>query len=275
MEEDNHQLNEYLKRINYDTSNKILAVSFETLRDLHKAHSMNIVFENTSIFMNEPISTVSSDIYDKIVRRKRGGYCFEMNQLFADMMKRLQFQVKQLAARVLVGAPSRHEYINPVNHQIAIVTVDDKEYLCDVGFGGYCSLYEPIPFEIDVEFKQLTNSYKIVKDDILGYVLQWKHVGMEQWKDCYGFHLVEYFPTDYAMMNYFTCTNPKSMFKQILFVSIPTEEGVICLFNNKLAIREGDQISTTDVTTMTECREILKKYYHLDLPENITIPGYT
>ena len=124
MIEDSSKLNKYLKRIQYP-ENADTNPTLETLTRLHHAHVFNIPFENTHIHMNIPISTNSDDIYDKIVNRGRGGYCFETNQLFADMIQLMGFSFKQLAARVL--ADSDRDHPSPLVHQITLVEIMNDE----------------------------------------------------------------------------------------------------------------------------------------------------
>jgi N-hydroxyarylamine O-acetyltransferase len=255
----------YLKRIQYP--NKYVDTTIETLCLLHRCHIFNVQFENLSLHMNQNISIRSDDVYDKIVTRKRGGYCLETNRLFVDMIRRIGFTVKQLGARVIWG--TNRCAILPMTHQLALVTVDSEEYICDVGFGGFAPLLEPMPLRIDCVTQILTSKFRLIQDDECGYVMQWKCAVSEplsEWRDMYCFRTIqELFSVDYEMMNYYVSTNPRSLFVNNLFVSLPTSEGMIVLFNSTLKIRKNGQVTTYPIEDMNHCRALLGQYFDLDI----------
>jgi N-hydroxyarylamine O-acetyltransferase len=81
---------------------------------LHRAHVMTVPFENLDIHLGRPISLAPADLFRKIVSSRRGGYCFELNGLFALLLEALGIAVTRLAARVLYGA----EGVRPRSHQV-------------------------------------------------------------------------------------------------------------------------------------------------------------
>jgi len=82
------------------------------LRTLHRAHQLTVPFENLSIHLAEPVSLDERDLIDKIVRRRRGGFCYELNGAFALLLEALGTQVSRVAARVYgeagLGPPFDH-----------------------------------------------------------------------------------------------------------------------------------------------------------------------
>jgi len=90
----------YLKRINYHGS---LAPNVETLRDLQVAHLLAVPFENLSIHRKEPIVLETEALFGKIVERRRGGFCYEANGLFAALLSNLGFEVKIAGSRSCNG----------------------------------------------------------------------------------------------------------------------------------------------------------------------------
>jgi N-hydroxyarylamine O-acetyltransferase len=106
----------------------------ETLRLLHRAHQAAVPFENLSIHLGEPISLAEADLVDKIVRRRRGGFCYELNGMFALLLATAGCQVTRLAARVY-GAGGLGP---PFDHLALVVRPADGSgpWLADVGFGG-------------------------------------------------------------------------------------------------------------------------------------------
>ena len=94
----------YLERINYNGSREVNA---ETLRALQVAHLMSVPFENLSIHSGEPIVLNEDALFTKIVEKKRGGFCYECNGMFAVLLRALGFEVAMLAATPrLVGCSS-------------------------------------------------------------------------------------------------------------------------------------------------------------------------
>ena len=105
------------------------------LRALHRAHQMAVPFENLSIHLAEPISLDERDLIDKIVRRRRGGFCYELNGTFALLLEALGAQVSRIAARVY----GESGLGPPFDHLALIVRPADGSgpWLADVGFGSH------------------------------------------------------------------------------------------------------------------------------------------
>jgi len=103
---------------------------------LHRAHQVRVPFENLSIHLAEPISLDEPDLIDKIVRRRRGGFCYELNGAFALLLEALGAQVSRVAARVY-GEAGRLS--PPFDHLALIVRPADGSgpWLADVGFGSH------------------------------------------------------------------------------------------------------------------------------------------
>jgi N-hydroxyarylamine O-acetyltransferase len=106
------------------------------LRALHLAHQLTVPFENLSIHLAEPISLDEPDLIDKIVRRRRGGFCYELNGAFALLLEALGAQVSRVAARVYGEAGHLSP---PFDHLALIVRPADGSgpWLADVGFGSH------------------------------------------------------------------------------------------------------------------------------------------
>lgn len=121
----------YLERLGMQRPKQLTK---EYLDELVKAHQCNIPFENLDIYdLKKPISIVPKDLFDKIVTRKRGGYCFELNGLFVLLLQALGYDAYSCPCRVLrEDTPTP----NPVRHRGTIIRLDGKYLFCDVGFGG-------------------------------------------------------------------------------------------------------------------------------------------
>ena len=138
------ELKAYLARIGYEG---VIAPALETLRGMHRAHFVHVPFENLNIQRGIPIVTDHASVFDKVVRRRRGGFCLELSSLFAWALREIGFQVDILGGRVLQPNGTLSE---PLSHMTLLVHLDAAEqdageqvdWIADVGFGG--RLIEPL-----------------------------------------------------------------------------------------------------------------------------------
>jgi N-hydroxyarylamine O-acetyltransferase len=128
-------LTAYLDRINYHGP---LASTAETLRELQVAHLLTVPFENLSIHARQPIVLDDDALFEKIVRRRRGGFCYEANGLFAALLRALGFDVKKLSA----GVAKPEGGFGPDFDHMTLMGAIDERWLIDVGFGD--SFREPL-----------------------------------------------------------------------------------------------------------------------------------
>lgn len=120
----------YLKRINAAGRD---GISVPALRSLVRLHLEQIPFENLDIAGHpRPISLREEDLFEKVVVRRRGGYCFELNKLFFLLLKELGYDCYPAAARILY----RRTLPRPISHRITIVRLDGRKWIADVGYGG-------------------------------------------------------------------------------------------------------------------------------------------
>jgi N-hydroxyarylamine O-acetyltransferase len=132
MPMDDETVRAYLDRVGVTAP---LAGDAAGLRTLHRAHQMTVPFENLDIHLSEPISLDEGDLIDKIVRRRRGGFCYELNGAFALLLEALGARVSRVAARVYGEAGLSP----PFDHLALIVRAADGSgpWLADVGFGSH------------------------------------------------------------------------------------------------------------------------------------------
>jgi len=245
----------YLKRIKYEGKTD---VSYETLYSLHIAHTLNIPFENLDVYYKSPILLDRESLYKKIVENKRGGYCFEMNGLFSIILKELGFRVTDLLARVTIDGEN---YTGKI-HQTLMVEIGDKKWLVDVSFGRD-GIIAPLLLEEGIDQQQFAHTYRLIKDQKFGYVLQNKVE--DEYRYMYAFTLDECYPTDYLMSNHFTSTFPDSWFTQMKFCTMPTKEGRITLTDEHFKIIINGEISEIKVSNNAQFNELLKRHFALDL----------
>ena len=179
----------YLERIGYDGP---VGPTAETLRRLHVAHLLAVPFENLSIHAGEPVVLDDAALFEKIVGRGRGGFCYEANGLFAALLRALGFDVAMLSARVYKdGAGFGPEF----DHMALMVELEER-WLADVGFGD--SFREPLRVDERGEQRQGRGSYRVETDgDRL--VLARRDEG-GGWRPQYSFTLAPHTFADYAEM---------------------------------------------------------------------------
>ena len=124
-------LDSYFARIGHDGPR---APTLETLRELQRKHPLAIPFENLDTLSGTPVRLDLESLERKLVRGRRGGYCFEQNLLLKHVLTRLGFDVVALAARVVWERPAGEP--RPRSHMVLLVSLGGRRYLCDVGFGG-------------------------------------------------------------------------------------------------------------------------------------------
>ena len=208
----------YLKRINYHGS---LTLSAETLRELQVAHLLAVPFENLSIHANQPIVLADESLFAKIVERRRGGFCYECNGLFAALLRALGFEVTMLAAEV---ANADGVFGPPFDHMTLMVSLEQR-WLVDVGFGD--SFREPLRLDEPGEQLQGSHAYQIVTDGSFFTLLQ--KIADGEWKAQYRFTLEPHHYDDYAEMCRYHQTSPQSHFTRARLCSLATDEGRITL----------------------------------------------
>lgn len=248
----------YLARIGYEGS---VDPSVEALRALHRAHVLSVPFENLDIHLGRPISLEPLDLFRKIVTGKRGGYCFELNGLFALLLEDLGFAVTRLAARVLYGA----EGVRPRSHELLLVQLSETAWIADVGFGGN-GLLEPLRLAGGAEEKQGVDRFRLMAEQG-SYVLQCE--AKQGWTSLYSFALDPWLPVDFTFANYFHSHSPESLFMQRRIGTRPTMEGRATLVDSILKVRGPDGTLEVHVSSEEEWRQLLQQYFGLRINDHL------
>ena len=215
----------YLERINYHGS---LAPAADTLRGLQVAHLLTVPFENLSIHAHEPIVLEDEALFAKIVERRRGGFCYEANGLFAALLRAIGFDVAMLSAEV---AHAEGGFSDPFDHMALMVKLA-QVWLVDVGFGD--SFVEPLLLDERGEQVQGDRAYRIVPDGSYLVLIRRDSRDDNEWKPQYRFTLQPYNYDDFAEMCRYHQTSPQSHFTQGRICSRATEEGRITLSEMRL-----------------------------------------
>lgn len=228
MYAENFSLPDYLARIRFKGTP---TPDIGTVASLMRHQLFAVPFENLDVQAGKIVSLVPEEIVQKIVYRKRGGYCYEVNGLFAMALQALGIPYAFAAARPMIY-PARR----PRTHMVLIVTLEGERWLCDLGFGNY-GIRAPMRLSMtDVEIRQDDDIYMLSPIDDGFYLLQAKIEG--QWANQYAFDLSYQEWIDFVPANHLNSTHPDSIFVQKTVAMLMTETGRKILAGDSFKIVE-------------------------------------
>lgn len=246
----------YLERIGYDGP---IDTAARTLAALQEAHLHSVPYENFDILRRTPLSLESTSLYDKIVLRRRGGYCFELNALFAWLLKEIGFDVTSYFARFW-----RDETDTPPKrrHHVMKVVAEGRAFLCDVGVGGVVP-QRPVEMIEGLIQEQGDERYRLERDDFFGWCLSEEKAG--QWRWIYSFTEELQLPKDFIMASYWCENSPDSIFTQNAMAAIRTKDGRVTLAGDEFRIFAPEGVFTLVPNTTEEKSAALKQYFGICL----------
>lgn len=252
MKVENFNFADYCARIGFTGKAQADA---ETLAALMRGQLFNVPFENLDVQAGKIVSIEPQDIVDKIIYHPRGGYCYEVNSLFAMALTDLGIDYYFVGARPMFY-PARR----PRTHMVIIATLEGEDYLCDLGFGSY-GMRAPIPLsKINQVIQQDDDFFKLFCEDGKNYVLQALVDG--EWINQFGFDLYPHELLDFMPANYYNSTSPDAIFvKQLLIVKYNVL-GRKILSGNRLKIVENGKTVIHDFQN-GELASVLKKEFDL------------
>jgi N-hydroxyarylamine O-acetyltransferase len=254
-------LDAYLRRIGCAGP---LSPTRAVLETLHLAHATQVPFENLDIHLGRPIRIDLPSVQAKLVRGRRGGYCFEQNALLAAVLEHIGFAVKRLLARVRLGA-SR---VLPRTHMVLEVEVDGSPWLADVGFGTVGILL-PMPLIAGEAVRQFAWRFRLVEEPGL-WVLQGGQG--DGWLDLYAFTREPQYPVDFEMANWYTSTHPDSRFVQTVITQRSTLDTRYLLRNRDFTVMHGEH-TTTRTLGDEEVLRVLAESFGLNFPPGTRFRG--
>lgn len=246
----------YLARIEH--AGPVVA-DLETLRALHLAHATHVPFENLDIQMGRPIRLDLASLQEKLVRRRRGGYCFEQNTLFQHALQSGGFDVVPCEARVRLDA---HGAIRPRTHMVLIVRLGDDDWLCDVGFGGE-GLLLPLPLDGE-EHLEFGRHVRVVLE---GSELVLQSRQGHEWDDLYAFVPEARHPIDFEVGNWYTSTWPDSIFVKTLTAQRALPDARHVLRHLTYTVRRGGSTESTEIARGALI-PLLRATFGIDLPDD-------
>ena len=250
----------YLERIKFSG---LVKNDLHTLTALQYQHLVNIPFEDADIFYGTPIVLDANSFYNKIVLQKRGGYCYELNGLFYQLLLAHGFDVSIISGRVANGRPYGPEY----DHMALLVKQSDKEWLVDVGFGDFSMM--PLMIEPGIVQCDGRNYYRISNELTLDGQ---SYLSVEKWNTAKKAFKTEYIFTTrpralsaFAKMHHYHQTSPNSHFVRNFICSLPTATGRVSIVNNKLIKTENGTKQPSLISSELQRVHLLKDIFGIEL----------
>jgi N-hydroxyarylamine O-acetyltransferase len=240
----------YLERIGYRGP---LGPTAETLRRLHVAHLLAVPFENLSIHAGEPIVLDDESLFEKVVARRRGGFCYELNGLFARLLRELGFEVEMLSAAVWGEAKG---FGREFDHMTLLVRLGER-WLADVGFGD--SFVEPLRLDERGEQRQGARAFRL-REEGDRLILQQREGGGD-WVAQYRFTLTPRVYADYEEMCLYQQTSPESHFTQGRVCTRLTPEGRVTLSKLRLINTDAGGRHERELASEREYEEALREHF--------------
>ena len=231
------------------------------LNALILAHQTHVPFEDLdSSWLKRPLSLEIPALYDKVVARRRGGYCYELNGLFTRLLLDLGFDARSVFCRIVRG----RDFLPPCAHRAIVVTLAGRQYFCDVGFGG------PMPagaLEIgDGAGSTVCGEYFRVDrfDDHWWTVSRDTSAGTRE--AILQFNTFPQTPQEFIAANMKAALDPESIFVRQRLVNLRTGDGALSVIDDAFTVRQGGEVRTERIPDDAALREILRQRFGIEIP---------
>ncbi|KAH6928062.1 hypothetical protein HPB50_011124 [Hyalomma asiaticum] len=247
----------------------------DMLRTLVEAHVQRITFENVDVLVGRTVELDVTSLFTKIVEQGRGGYCSELNSLFARLLQALGYRLRLRMARVRWGL-SQEAPTTIKQHLVIIVELPEGEHLVDVGFAA-ANPYLPLPLSERKE--SMDHPYLLrplgAEADCEPGTLELCVRGRNEWIPMYRIEPRDQRWRDCVPLNWYTCTNPDSILRRVLVISRSDGEARLTLFNGhyrrRLRRRGWDAVEKRDIMNVDEVLSLLQNEFGLLLcPDDLT-----
>ncbi|MEJ7849246.1 MAG: arylamine N-acetyltransferase [Pyrinomonadaceae bacterium] len=247
---------EYISRIGIDGN---LSADLETLKLLQRQHLINVPFENLDIHWKRPIVLDTANFYEKIIGMRRGGFCYELNGLFNELLLGIGFKTRIVSARVANG---KGDFGPEYDHAAIIVSIGETEYLADVGFGAFTT--EPLQFVLNEEQHDDAGVFRISQHDDGSYEIAKKG---DDWQSEYIFKSFGRNLSEFTEMCDFQQYSPESHFTKGKVCSLLTASGRKTLTDKSFIVTSGGKKTETPVASNEEFDRILMREFNIARPQ--------
>lgn len=247
-------LDAYFRRIDHTGPRE---PTLAALTELHWAHITHIPFENLDVQLGLPVRLDLEALEDKLVRRRRGGYCFEHNNLLLAVLERLGFRAERMEARVRWG----HTDLLGRTHLVLRVRLPEGDFLVDAGFGGQGPL-APVPFD-GREREAHGEVCRLLPE---GRVTVLQRRTAEGWADLYALEPGPVHLIDCVLANHYTSTHPDSGFVRSLTAQMPGPGPRRVLRNRTWTVFGEGLPQVRELSSPEELLDLLRAEFGLDFP---------
>ncbi|MFD3995293.1 arylamine N-acetyltransferase [Streptomyces sp. NPDC058583] len=254
-------LDAYLARIGYEAERDgELSPDLRTLTALHRAHVRAVPFENLDVALGRSVPLDLKSLQAKLVERRRGGYCYEQNSLFAAVLERIGFTVSGRGAR----NRSRGAALPPVTHGLLVVAIEGEQWLADVGFGWQGPL-EPVPLRDGARVEQSGWTFGMAVEDEGIHVL--RSLRPQGWTDLYAFAPQTLYPGDFTVMNHYSSSHPQSRFLGQVVAQWPGADERRALVRDTLSTMRTDGFVEERAVPVNELIATLESLFGIELDD--------
>ncbi|XP_069341294.1 arylamine N-acetyltransferase 1-like [Eulemur rufifrons] len=274
----------YFERIGYKNSRKNL--DLETLTDILQHHIQAIPFENLNIHCGEAMELGLQAIFDQVVRRNRGGWCLQVNQLLYWALSTMGFETTILGGYVYI--PAVDQYSSNMIHLVLQVTIGSRKYIVDAGFGRSYQMWQPLELISGQDQPQVPCIFRLREESGIWYLDQIRReqyipneeflnsdlLEKNKYRKIYSFTLKPRTIEEFESINTYLQESPASVFTSKSFCSLQTPEGVHCLVGWTLTSRifnYKDNIDLVELKTLDEeeIEEVLKNIFNISLEKKL------
>ncbi len=243
---------ELLNRINFEG---VPSPDLASLFRLHEFHVRSVPFENIDVQQKVPIRLELGHLYEKVAINKRGGFCYELNYLFFELLSEIGFNVNMISARVFDSDPGPE-----FDHLALLVVLADHLWLCDVGFGDL--FVKPVMVIPDKVQSDGRNHFKL--EEIEESWLLWMSSDGIEFEKKYQFSAISRSIVEFKDQCHFKQFSPESYFVKNTVVTLATENGRKTIFNEKYMVKENGERKDEKVEGAEHRRDILKKEFGIN-----------
>ncbi|MEO4047897.1 arylamine N-acetyltransferase [Pseudomonas sp. CAU 1711] len=258
-------LHTYLNRLGYSSAPP---PTLATLRELQARHIAEFPFETLANLLHTPVHVDPATVQDKLLRQGRGGYCFELNQLFLLLLQALGFEASGLTGRVVMNQPE--DVLPARTHLLVLVTIDRVRYIADVGFGG---MVPTGPLLLDSQEQQET-PHEPFRLSLVDGTYTLHALAADGWRRLYLFDLQPPAEIDYEVGSWYVSTHPDSPFLGQLLVARAGHRQRKTLNNGSFAIhRLGEPSERVQLPDVDAVLQVLREEFAIRVPEHPQLRG--
>lgn len=250
------QITEYLSRIGFCGE---ISRDRQCIEELMQKHLLTIPFENLEVYDEHRVPSLDvQDLFEKIITRRRGGYCFELNKLFYELLKGLEFEVIPVAVRILW----KKDCFPPLLHRGTIVRLGEEDFFCDVGYGG------PGPKGLlplkDGEYDIAGGRFRVTMHPADTEESLVERSTGDGYAPMFQFRVQRTEEADFLLMNFYCAKSSDVLFTQKRIVNLCTENGSTALTDQELTIRHGMDVERMEGCSDKVINEWLKTYFGIE-----------